>query len=163
MVRPGFWQIQRPVDEGVSVPRHIGGEHPDLAIGDLACRAGVLPADATGRAALLEETGLVDDQHRIISRQVLDDIVPHDVAQRIRVPSATAQNGLLAPRPRITSRLRAHPSGLAALIAQHAVQEQTRRRCDPRLREQRPDPRLHIPQRRGPQLQRRLDRSTRHP
>ena len=163
VVCPGLRQIQRPVDEGMAAARHVGGEHSDLAIGDLARRSGVLTADTAGRAALLEEASLVDDQHRIISRQVLDDIVPHDVAQRIRVPSATAQNGLLAPRPRIASRLRAHPAGLAALIAQHAVQEQTRRRCYPLLREQRPDPRFHIPQRRGPKLQRRLDRSARHP
>ena len=97
----------------MAVARHIGGEHADLAIGDLAGRTGVLPADAAGRLALLEKTGLIDDQNRIIGRQVLDDIVPHDVAQRIRVPSATAQNGLLTPWPRIASRLRAHPSGLA--------------------------------------------------
>ena len=49
VVRPGLRQIQRPVDEGVAVARHIGGEHADLAIGDLAGRARVLTADTAGR------------------------------------------------------------------------------------------------------------------
>jgi DNA-binding winged helix-turn-helix (wHTH) protein len=78
---------------------HPDGEHSDLAIGDLAREADVLTADATGRAALPEETNLIDDQNRIIIRQVLDEIVPHDVTQRFRVPWATAKNSLLAPGP----------------------------------------------------------------
>jgi hypothetical protein len=49
IVRPGLRQIQRPVDEGMAVARHIGGEHADLAVGDLPRGAGVLrltPQDA---------------------------------------------------------------------------------------------------------------------
>jgi hypothetical protein len=75
--------------------------------------------------------------------------------RRFALPGAEVVAGI--------SRLGAHPSGLAPLVPQQSVQEQTRRRCHPLLREQRPDPRLHIPQRRRPQLQRRLDRGTRHP
>ncbi len=126
IVRPSLRQIQRPIDEGVAVARHIGGEHADLAVGDLARRAGALTADAAGRAALLEEPGLIDDQNRVIGRQVLDDIIPYDIAQRICVPSAAAQDGLLAPRARVARRLGAHPSGLASLVAQQSVQEQPR-------------------------------------
>jgi hypothetical protein len=69
VVGPGRRQMQRPIDEAMAAARHISGEHSDLAISDLAHRAGVLTGDATGRSALLEETGLVNDQNRIISRQ----------------------------------------------------------------------------------------------
>ena len=63
--------------------RGIGGEHADLAIGDLARRSRVLPRNPARRSALLEESGLVDDQHRVGVTQRLDHILPHDVAQRI--------------------------------------------------------------------------------
>jgi len=48
-------------------------------------------------------------------QQVLDDIVTHDVTQRIRVPLATAKDSLLAPSP-VTGSLCPHLSGVAALI-----------------------------------------------
>jgi hypothetical protein len=103
------WNVARPP------LYHPDGEHSDLAIGDLTREADELTADATGRAALPEETNFVDEQNRIIIRQMLDDIVTHDVTQRIRVPSSTAKDSLLAPGP-VTSSLCAHLSGVAALI-----------------------------------------------
>jgi hypothetical protein len=105
----GQWNVARPP------LYHPDGEHSDLAIGDLAHEADVLTADATGRAALLEEANLVDEQNRIIIRPVLDDMVTHDVTQRIRVPLATAKDSLLPPSP-VTSSLCAHICGVAALI-----------------------------------------------
>ena len=36
IVRPGLWQIQGTVDEGVAMPRDIRSEHADLAIRNLA-------------------------------------------------------------------------------------------------------------------------------
>jgi hypothetical protein len=54
------------VDEGMAVARHIGGEHPNLAIRDLARRARVLARNPARRLALLQEAGLVDDQHRFL-------------------------------------------------------------------------------------------------
>src|SRR5450759_1810091 len=36
VVRPGLGQIQRPVDEGMAVARHISAEHADLAVRDLS-------------------------------------------------------------------------------------------------------------------------------
>ena len=42
IVRPGLRQIERPVNEGVPMLRDIGSKDPDLAIGDLARRAGIL-------------------------------------------------------------------------------------------------------------------------
>src|SRR4029434_6209893 len=42
---PGLWQVEGAVDEGMSVPGHIGREHPDLAVRDLTSGARVLAPD----------------------------------------------------------------------------------------------------------------------
>jgi len=123
VVGPGLGQIQRTVDEGMAVARDQRREHANLAVRDLARRAGVLPPHATGCPALLEKSGLINDQNRIIGGECLDDIVAHKVAQGVSIPTSTAQNGLLTPWARITRSLRAHPSGLAPLIAQQPIQE----------------------------------------
>jgi hypothetical protein len=39
-----------------------------------------LPRHAAGRFALFEKAGLVGHQHRIVIRQMLDDMVAHDIA-----------------------------------------------------------------------------------
>ena len=70
--RPALGQVERTVDEGVTMPRHIGREHADLAVGDLARRAGVLLPNIAGRLALLEEAGFVDHQHRILGDEMCD-------------------------------------------------------------------------------------------
>ena len=45
----------------MAMARHIGGEHADLAVRDLAGRARILAGDAAAGLALLEEPGLVED------------------------------------------------------------------------------------------------------
>jgi hypothetical protein len=70
----------------------IGHEYADLAVGDLARRARVLSPNTAGGFALLQETGLVNHQHRVIRRQVLDTY------SRTRSRSASASQ---RPRPRI--------------------------------------------------------------
>jgi hypothetical protein len=162
IVGPGLGQIQRPVDEGVAVPGHVGGEDPDLAVGDLAGRARVLPRHAAGRLALLQKAGLVEHQHGIPVGQRLQRVVAHKLAQRIRLPAAAAQDRLLPPGAGVARRFRPHPARLAPLRPEEAVQEQTRRESHPLLAEQGPDPPLHLAQRGGPQLQRILDRNARH-
>ncbi|MBB3881172.1 hypothetical protein GGR48_003635 [Sphingomonas pseudosanguinis] len=102
---------------------------------------------ATRRLALLQESGLINDQHRIISAQVLKRIVAHDVAQGIPIPPSAAQDRLLSPWPRIAGRLGPHPPGLAALVAQQAIQKTVRRCRNTRLAEQWPHPRFHLAQR----------------
>jgi len=106
IVRPGLGQIERPIDEGMTVARHIASEYPDLAIGDLARRAGILPRHAARRLALLEEAGFIDHQDGIGIDQRLQRVIANDVAQRIRIPAPAAKNGLLPPRTRITPPLR---------------------------------------------------------
>jgi hypothetical protein len=147
----------------MAVPGHVGGEDPDLAVGDLAGRAGVLTRDAAGALALLEKAGLVDDQHGIPVGQALDRVLAHQVAERVGLPAAAAEDGLLAPGTGIARRLRPHPAGLAPFGPEQTIQEQPRRDRNPLLAEQRPDPFLCIPQRGGPELQRILDRDAHHP
>jgi hypothetical protein len=156
-------QVESAVDEGVAVAGHVGREHADLAVGDLARRAGVLARDAAGGLALLEKSGFIDHQHRIRVGQRLQRVVAHDVAQRVRLPPAPAEDGLLPPRPRVARRLGPHPGGLAPLRPEQPIEEQAGRGRHALLGEQGADPRFGVPQRRRPQLQRRLDRCTAHP
>ena len=163
IVRPFLWQIKRPVNEGMAVTRHIGGEHADLAIRDLARGTRVLARNPARRLALLQEAGLVDDKNRLLIGEGFQRVRAHDVTQRIRVPPPSAQDRLLTPRAGIAGRLRAHPARLARLVPQKAVEKFFCRGRHPLLAEQRSNPRLHIPRRRRPKLKRRLDRCSRHP
>src|SRR3954452_2799848 len=92
-----------------------GGKHPNLAVGDLARRAGVLPPHAAGGVALLQEAGFVDHQHGLRCAERLDHVVAHHIAQSICVPVAAPQDGLLTPGAGITSGLGSHPASLAPL------------------------------------------------
>src|SRR6478672_2224017 len=150
----------------MTMTRNVGSEDSDLAIGNLACRTSVLPRHPARRFALLEKAGLVDHQHRIVIRQMLDDIVAHDIAQGISVPIPTPQNCLLPPWARIARRLRPHPASLALLISEQAFQEQAGIRRDTLLREQRTYLFLDLTKRRRPQRKRLLNRRylrPRHP
>src|SRR3954452_14006065 len=109
------------------VPRDIGRDHTDLAVGDLPCTTCVLPSDTAGPLALLQETGLVNDQNGVILRQVLDDIIAHDLTQRVGIPTAPPQDCLLAPVTGVTGRLGAHPPRLAPLRPQQSIKKQTSR------------------------------------
>ena len=150
IIGPFLRKIQRAIDERMAMTRNIGGEHADLAVRNLACRTGVLPRHAARRLTLLEKASLIDDEDRIVICQMLDDIVAHDIAQAIGIPTPATKDRLLPPWTRIASRLRAHPTGLALLIAEQTLQKQA---CVPRntfLPEQRTYPLLHLTKRRSP-------------
>src|ERR1041384_2853584 len=68
----GLGKKKGPIDKGVPFVRDIGREYADLAVGDLARRAGVLPSHPAGCLALLQKTGLVNHQNGIIRRQVFE-------------------------------------------------------------------------------------------
>ena len=36
VIRPSFWQIERPIDEGMALAGDVGGKDPNLAVRDLA-------------------------------------------------------------------------------------------------------------------------------
>ena len=80
IIDPRLRQIQRPVDKGVAVARYIGGKDADLAVGDFTRRTRILASHTAGCLALFQKTGLVDDQYRICSTEMLDHIVAHNVA-----------------------------------------------------------------------------------
>src|ERR1700756_403681 len=144
----------------MAMPRHVGGEHSDLAIGDLARRASVLARDAARGLALFQKAGLIDDQNRVLIAKCFQCVLTDNVAQRVGVPLPPAQDRLLAPRPWIAGRFRPHPTRLARLIAQQSVEKLPRRGRDPLLRKQRTDALLGISQRRSPQRQRIFNRRT---
>jgi hypothetical protein len=66
IVGPLLRKIQCAIDERMAMTRNVGSEDADLAVRNLACRTGVLPRYAARRVALLEKTGLVDDEDRIV-------------------------------------------------------------------------------------------------
>src|ERR1700728_1630113 len=101
----------------MAMARHIGGDHADLAVRDLAGRARVLAPHAAGRFALLQKARLIKNQHSLWIGQGLQRVVANNVAQRIGVLPSTSQNSLLAPEPPIPRRFRSHPAGLALLSA----------------------------------------------
>src|SRR5450755_224274 len=158
IVSPFLRKIQRAIDERMTVARNVGSEDPDLADRDFACGTSILPRHSARRLALLEKAGLVDHQDRIMIRQMLDDIIPDDIAQGIRIPIPTTQDRLLPPRARIASCLRAHPTGFALLISEQTFQKQACIRRNTILIEQRTYPFLDITKRRRPQRKRLFNR-----
>jgi hypothetical protein len=143
--------------------RDIGREHADLAVGDLARGAGVLPRHTAGCLALLQKARLVNHQDGVILRQVFKRILAYDVAQRIGIPATPPQDRLLPPGTRVTGRFGPHPACLAPLLPQQPIKEQASRPGHPLLREQGAHPRLYLPKRCRPKLQHLLDRCTTHP
>jgi hypothetical protein len=70
------------------VPGAAGVHQPDRDLGvlDAAGGAGVLALDPNRGGALLQVPGLVDDQHRGVLAQVLNQVVAHVVADPVVVP-----------------------------------------------------------------------------
>ena len=89
IVCPRLRQIERSVDKGVAVARHIAAEDADLAVGDLARRPGILPADAARSLALLQEPGLINHKHRVVIGQRFERIITHHIAQIVGIPPST--------------------------------------------------------------------------
>ena len=126
------------------------GEDSDLAVRDLACGTSVLPRHSARCLALLEKAGLVDYEHRIVIRQMLDDIIADDIAQAISIPIPATEDRLLPPRARVASCLCAHPTSFALLISEQTFQKQACIRRNTLLPEQRTYPRFDLPKRRRP-------------
>ena len=99
---------------------------------------------------LLQEAGLVNDQNRRLLGKRFQCVLAHNLAQRVGVPPAAAQDRLLTPGTEITHRLRAHPARLSRFVAKKSVQKLPSRYGNPLLTEQGTYPRFHIPQRRRP-------------
>lgn len=113
--------------------------------------------------ALFQKAGFIDDQNGIGIGQGLQRIVAHDIAQGIGIPRHPTEDRLLPPGTLVACGFRPHPAGLAPFVSQQAIQKLTGRCRNPFLCEQNPHPRLHVPKRRSPKLQRFLDSQSRHP
>lgn len=97
-VRPFLWQAERPVDEGMAMPRHIGGE--DL-IGQLV----ILPAEPVywRGLALFQKAGLIDDLNRVLIAKRFQRVVT-DHRGREGVPaSALAKQSVLTARRKLSA------------------------------------------------------------
>lgn len=68
--------------KGMVMPRHIAGEHSDLAIGDLAGRAGCTGVRPARRLARFQKAGLIDPKTASSSSSV-SSAYSHIVAQRV--------------------------------------------------------------------------------
>ena len=75
VVGPALGQVQLPVHQRMPVAAGVGQEHADLAVLDPPGRARILALDAGRLGALLQEPGLIHDQHAARVAQVLDHIV----------------------------------------------------------------------------------------
>ena len=60
---PGGGQVELAVDQRPTTDRGVGQEHPELTVVDLPGGAGVLALHPGRAHALLDEPGLVDDEH----------------------------------------------------------------------------------------------------
>src|SRR6516165_4527636 len=80
VVRPFLWQVERTIDEGMAMPRHIASEYANLAIGDFACRASVLTCHPARRLTLLQKAGLIDHQNRVFIAKRFQCVLSYDVA-----------------------------------------------------------------------------------
>ena len=85
-----------------------------MAVDRVAGGAGVLAGNAYALLALLEETGLVGDEHAaLLIAEMLHDILPEVVAHEVGVPSRRVQEPLDALRVRFSHGLGQLPAILA--------------------------------------------------
>ena len=93
----------------------VGQEHPQLTVVDLPGGAGVLPLHPGRAAALLDEPGVVDDEHPA-SRSVAElvqHVAAHVVADPVDVPVRGPQQPLHPVRGHRTGVLGQRPPVLA--------------------------------------------------
>src|SRR5690349_10439604 len=62
---PGLRQVQLPVDQRVPEPGGVRQEHPDLAVLRPSGGPGILSLDSRRPDALLQEPGVIGDQHPV--------------------------------------------------------------------------------------------------
>ena len=86
--------------------------HRELAVLDLPGRAGVLPLHPGRAQALLEEPGLIHDQHALALTQMLHDVVPDVIAHAIDIPVRPPQQPLHTIRADLASVFSQRPAVL---------------------------------------------------
>jgi hypothetical protein len=109
---PGLRQVQFPVDQRVPEPGGIRQEHPDLAVLRPPRGAGILSLHAGRPGALLQEPGVIGDQHPTRVTEVLRDIGAYVIADAVHVPVRAAQQPLHAIGADLTGPFRQRPAVL---------------------------------------------------
>ena len=115
---PRLRQVKLPVDHGVPGPGCISEIDRDLGVFGAPGSTCVLALNAGRGGALLQVTGLIDDQDRIAVTEVFGDVVPQVIADAVGVPACPAQQVLHPAGRGITSMLRDGPAVLAGQIRQ---------------------------------------------
>lgn len=91
---PGLRQVELAVDQRVPASTGVDQEHPDPAVLHPPRGPGVLPLHPGRAGALLQEPGVVEDQHTGPVAELLDDVAAHVVADPVDVPVRGAQQPL---------------------------------------------------------------------
>jgi hypothetical protein len=105
VVGPGLRQIELSVDQCPPARRCVGEEHAKLAVLDPPSRAGVLTLHAGGLGALLQEPGLVGDDHTRRITEMVQHIAAQIITDSVRVPAVEVQQPLHPVRAQITRLL----------------------------------------------------------
>jgi hypothetical protein len=91
-----------------------------MAVDGIPGRSRVLARHSARLTALLQEAGLIDDQHaaRLVS-EILDDVVAQIVPHPVGVPGGGVQQALRTLRPPLADRL----GQLPAILTLHSVEQ----------------------------------------
>ncbi len=117
--------VANVVSSGTSASLHrVSLEHHDLAILDAAGRAGVLTLHAYRLVALIQEAGLIDDEHAGITGadEMLGSVSNQRIANRVGIPTRSAEQPLNAVGLLPPEELRQLPTVLAIHPAQQATE-----------------------------------------
>ena len=106
IIRPALGQIERPVDQDMTVAAGIAEKDADLAVFDAPGRARVLALHAHRLRALLDEPGLIEHQHGTHIAEMFNPIRAQIIAHLIGIPAHPGKEILNPIRARIAGRLR---------------------------------------------------------
>lgn len=121
VVCPGLGQVELAVNQGVTSGGGVGGEDADLAVLGAAGGAGVLALHAGGGDALLDKSGVVDDQDAVGGAEMFGDVCLHVIADLVGLPAALGPEVLQSVRGGVADKLGELPGVLAAHRSQQAA------------------------------------------
>jgi hypothetical protein len=112
VISPGLRQVQRSIDKCVALAGGVAQIHRDLGVFDATGGAGVLALHPDGVSALLQITGLVDDEHRLGRTEVLHNVAAQVLTHSVVVPHSPAQQVLQTLRGGVSNVLSDRPAVL---------------------------------------------------
>jgi hypothetical protein len=113
VVGPGLGEVELAIDESVAAGGGVGGEDADLAVLGAAGGSGVLPLHPGGGGALLDESGVINDQDALVGAEVFGDVSLQVVAYPVGLPAALPQEVLQPVRGGVPGELGQLPGVLA--------------------------------------------------